>query len=343
MSQEHAAPVRSSRRPVVVAAVAIIVLVVAGVLVVPRILPGRLIAPEKTLRSFFAALSDRDLDAALDLAYSPDEQQADAGVLPDPTDLTFAALDGDGYTPPTGLRITSVTEPDLSEYVDAGQFPDGAQYVATAFTYAIGDQEVDDAALLIREDGRNPYRPWRILLGRAGITVSTEGSGTPAVDGTAMESADGEWTISSLPGAYQVDTGDDAIYTSEPQTATVTLTSADQVSLPQYLRTAVKDQVSQQVRAFLDDCAASSDPAPQGCPFSTALISGVDTDQVDWVIDIYPSLSYAASDQAGELTVSSATGMARARDPQTGETLGSTSFSVTGTATVNGSDVTFGA
>lgn len=321
----------------------LIVVLVVGALILPRLTADEPLTPEQTVQSFFAALTDHDQEAALDLLHSSGEGST-IGLLADPADLTFASLDGSGYTPPTGLKITSLIEPDFSEYTTVDEaLPTDLEYRLAKLSYTIGDQTMDDVVLVVRPTDSDQDDSWKLATAGATVTVSVNSSdGTaPTVNGTTTQASGSDWTIAALPGSYQVAISAGTLFDSVPQTATVTATSNDQVDLSQRVRTEVQEAADEQVRAYLDTCAASTDPAPSGCPFSASMVTDVPPATVTWSIGAVQDFTYEPGPQDDMLTLTSATGLIGAVDPQTGEELGSTYFTVTGTVTVNGSEVTF--
>lgn len=339
-------PSSPPRRPIgrrTVAAGVAVALVLATAVVALGILPGRLATPQRSLRGFFDALTDRDLDTAVGYYFSsPDAPNGP----PDPTSLSFAPLDGDGYEPPTDLEITSVDEQDMSVYAAQGYFPEGSEIVRAEVTYLLDGQKVEDFVHLIRSPGSNPYRGWLLLQWADTITATADGGETPTINGLAMQSTslDGQWQMPTFPGRYLVEMADDELYTTEPQTALVSLNSADEVTLERELRLEAQEAVTQEVTDYLDVCAASTDPAPANCPFAVSSYYLYDLDdgqEISWVIDEYPTLSYQESTTPGTLEVDSDAGYVYAYPEGSDDYLTYAYFYVDGTATYDGEQATF--
>jgi len=317
---------------------ALVVALVAAVVGI-GVLPGRLATPEKAVEGFFGALADRDLDAARGYFYF---SANDPNSPPDITDLTLAPLDTDGYRPPTELRVTGVNSDDvLSGYIGDGYFPQDAAYAQVAFTWTVGAEQFKDSVFLVRPDGANPYRPWRLYLMPPTISASTTSSSPPSVNGEPMLGGAEGWGLSALPGSYQVELAPSAAYTSDPQTATVALTEGASVTLARTIRSDVEAAVTEEVEGYLDGCTLSTDPVPEDCPFYANSWFTTIPDTVTWSIDSYPTIALSEADGDSSLLVSSSLGVARASDPASGDLVDETSFSVSGIATLTDTGVTF--
>ncbi len=331
--------VRAPRRWVAFVAGGVIVALIAAALVV-TVASSHFASPERTINSYFDALSHRDLDAALDLTYTLTGQGQD---VTDPRDQTYAPLTADGYSPPTDLTIDSVKKLADSESANlADFFPDDVDVNQVLLTYRLGGQKISDQVFAVRPRSGNPFRGWKVHDWGRGITVTTDDSLTPQVAGQAAKQVNGQWTLNAVPGEYMVSAADSAVLTAAPQKALVELGSGGQVELASEIKPIVREQITQRVHAYIDQCAQSTEPAPSGCPFSTGSYYSVVPDEITWQVESYPEITLDASDPAPGVTVSSTSyGYVRAEDARGGTYTDEPSYSVSGVATVADGQATF--
>lgn len=243
-------------------------------------------SPEATIGSYFDALADRDVDAALALIAT----EQTAGL---PRDLlTEAVLASEAYLPPA--------DPDVGEVS-----VDGRRAVAEV-SFTLGDQRHTASLRLRRTDGLadTVFHRWRLAgglqqlyLGEAPAEVSVNGQPVAAYE------LDGPRTLPVLWGGYEVGVpADDPLW--DPGTATVLVgpEGAAEVAVPMVARPAVREEVERQVRELLDGCAASTELLPPACPFGNARIARAE--DVRWQIVRYPELDLsAAPDGFGQVTM----------------------------------------
>jgi hypothetical protein len=294
-------------------------------------------APETTLSGYFDALSQHDGKSAL--------SYLEEGITEGPSDndsgrLQIAPLQGSGYIPPSKLKVEAITEtgrttrrggnpPDLSEYREAQiEYQlDGSPYKATLTLHRQ------------KETTLGVFHRWRIVGGLSSISVAAP-AGTPVVvNGQAVPAAQYGYVLAAFVGRYTVAVGDNPLWTAPATTADVGLSHGAEVQLPVQLKASARSDIEAQVRAYLDECARSTELAPDGCPFSTYSFGTV-TD-VKWTIQRYPTLAIEQT-QEGTLSIStrqsglaSVTGKSSTNSPFSG----SDTFYVSGTAELTNSKV----
>jgi ketosteroid isomerase-like protein len=207
--------------------------------------------PEDTVREFYAALAARNAtDARALLA-------PDTVVGEDATLLTDDTLRNPGYTPPRNVRV-KVVPPPASPYQGA---PSDDDTVVQA-EYDVGDAPVV-THLRVRK-GRPIVGRWLIMDGvrQLGLHGGVE-DGHYLFAGTPYPSGGRPWV--AFPGAYVVTLADHPIFEAAPVTAIAN--GGDAPTLEPKVRASVRQEIDQQVRAYLDGCAASPELDPPRCPF----------------------------------------------------------------------------
>ncbi|MBT0769489.1 hypothetical protein KIH74_11195 [Kineosporia sp. J2-2] len=326
------------RRPVVIVATAALAALVTAVAL--RVLPDQLSGPERTIERYFGALENRDLNAALGLTQIRTGDDASTGH---PDLGTYAPLSENGYDPPTEVKVSAVTQMQPGDArIPPGFFPTDTAIAQVQLKYQVNGQELEDQTLLVRPGGSNPFRGWQVYSAQPQITLTAGGTLTPEVNDKAAQSVSGRWQLNALPGSYTVGVADDPVFGSEPASALVRLTEGDAVDLRAVLKPELQQAVAAQVKAYVDECATSSEPAPEGCPFSAGSGYLVMPDELSWEVKSYPTLAYAVSDVPGILEVStSSEGSMEARDARADTFADQVSFSVGGTARISDGQVEF--
>lgn len=238
-------------------------------------------SPEHTVRSYFAALAERDVAAVL-RHLAPEVAQPEDPELLDPTVLASPE-----YEPPTGLRLTETTV-------------DGREAVVR-FSYQVAGQTRDAAMRLRRDDGlADALLPrWLVVDGIGSIRVR-EAPDQVLVNGQLVDAYDprGPRILAALPGGYRVAVpDDDPLWEGRESLVDVAPQSAADLHLPLVPRTEVREEVTRQVTMRLDACAESEEAMPPGCPFGYARLLRVN--DVTWEIARYPRLRLTAGRDGG--------------------------------------------
>jgi hypothetical protein len=309
---------------VTLAVLAALCVAVAGLKVVDH----QFYSPTRTVNAFFDALASRNAIAARRLLISGNPE----GPL-----LQNSALKNGGYSPPTQVRV---------EHTDIA---DGQASVRVSFALSGARQT---AEIVLRRDDHATaglFHRWHIDGGVSELDVATsdvsavEVAGALIPLGEAAESA----ALAAFPGRYQVSLPEQPLWTAEPVMAFVGLGDP---GTPVTLEPAIKDSaraaVEQQVGAYVDECAKSTELSPPNCPFSAGTYDQVN--KVHWKVGNYPQFELAR-DYDGRLVVSTTTeGDADATGTAVPYYGGSSypysenvPFSVSGTVMLSGTEVTF--
>ena len=275
-------PQRFPRGLIAVAAVfAALVLGVTGL----KIVEGRYFRPASAVVAFFAALADRDADAAV------------ARLAVDPTGdsalLRAAVLRSDGYTPPSGVRVRSSELMEERATVEA-EFRVGGTGHRRLFS-------------LVRDTSATAglfYR-WRIDGGVFPLDVAAGGVDTVRVAGAPVALAAPEYGQPSLlafPGSYRVTLPEQPLLEAPASVVHVTASDMEYASVrvEPVIKSGARAAVDQQIRAYLDDCAEQPVLEPVGCPFSSYPFGEVR--DVRWKITEYPRYDLAVDDGGTILT-----------------------------------------
>jgi len=268
-----------------VVALAILValcVVVAGLEVVGH----EFFSPTRTVQSFFDALASRNAAAARRLLVSDD---AEAPLLQN------AALKNGGYAPPTAVRV------------ERADVADGRASVRVSF--ALSGRRQNATLTLQRDDDATAglFHGWHIEDGVNEFGVA--GSDVSAVDVAGVTialSEDAESSgFSAFPGSYRVSLPEQPLWTAPPVTALVGLGDpGEPVSLEPTIKDSARSEVEKQVRAWVDECARSTELSPPNCPFEAGAYDQVD--HVRWKVVTYPAVELDR-DYDGHLVVSTTT------------------------------------
>lgn len=317
------------RRFLVVGAVLGVILLLFTVVYALRL---TVYSPSAVVHAYFQALSDRDLVAALRTT-----DPAATGGLPDDL-LQPAVLESEAYTPPSQLEIGQIT-------VDGRRAE-----VRVEFT--IGDQPATARLQLRRADGfadRLLHR-WRIVDGVRPLPLATAPA-TVEVNGVRVvaQDLDGPRTLPVVFGGYRVGVpADDPLWDAQEVTVLVGSDRAPMVDVPMAPDPQVRAEVERQVAELLDQCAASTELLPPGCPFGNARYGRASN--VAWRISSYPDLALMPSPDGfgGVAMVVRSTIDGEAVVTGTREVFGQevpfeivVPFPVSGVVTVDGTEITF--
>uniref|UniRef100_A8M556 DZANK-type domain-containing protein n=1 Tax=Salinispora arenicola (strain CNS-205) TaxID=391037 RepID=A8M556_SALAI len=292
--------------------------------------------PERVVTGYFAALSERDAAAALSFLEEPRSE------IPNrPLELPMVPLTT-SYQPPSGAKVTSIGGLSEAELEGSPPAENSDDWRSARVTYRVGDRTYRDVLYLHRQERKELglFRDWLIYGGVNQLAVRNRpDSPGVLINGQAVPTREGYARARAFPGIHEVRLADDPLVEVEPVVLEVGLVRPDNVLLKPILRESARSEVESQVKAYLDECAESSDMSPKGCPFSGPPF-GTATN-VRWTIDAYPKLDIRAID--GELTVRGWSGRASVTWTGSG---GRTHeydnpFVVTGRATVIDGRVTF--
>ncbi|MCG5445216.1 M48 family metalloprotease [Micromonospora sp. NIE79] len=283
--------------------------------------------PQAAIDGYFAALADRDSDAAL--GYLTDQ-----GSGAD-TKLLAQLLRGKGYRPPTDVEISSLER-------------EGDSATATV-AYRLGDARETTTLTLRREDETTAglFHGWRLSGGPTPLNAAIADPGV-RLNGVELPVATEGPPVVLLPGGYTATGPSSAL--SETPSATVLVgpgETAAVLQLAPVLKPAAIEAVEARVRAWLDECAKQTATNPPGCPFS--YYSGSSSPQkVTWKILEYPKIAVELTGPAsaqvstptqtqGTVEVSGTTTYFGTSSPFKDED----AFTVAGVATADGDDVAF--
>lgn len=252
---------------------------------------ARYFGPAAAVRAYFSALSEHDAGRALrSMAPTPGERNAPL--------LTAGALRGRGYTPPSGATVVRT-----STYGGTGvarvRFRLGGRW----HTMGVG----------LRRDHQltgGLFHRWRVTGATGALAVAAEGATEVRVNGRSVTQTHAELTplitAEAFPGRYTVDLPDNPLLAAAPQQVDIDgggSSGAPNVALATRVKPSASAAVEQQVRAYLDGCAQSTDPAPDGCPFSSYRYGDIGSPK--WTIADYPEIAVALRD--GVVAVSTTT------------------------------------
>lgn len=266
MSPEQA---RKARRIALVVGTGL-ALVVAAVVAV-SVIGSTFFTPEKAAEDYVEALADGDVQA---LAESlPEGQELSPLLL---TDEIYEAA-GDrptGYT----LGDVNVLGDDAMVEVEADGGVGGSSYLSL---------EKGDKKFGI-------FQEWKVTEGlTSALSITTDDAEEFAINGVAVEApAEGYGTFAVLPGSYEVDpfAGNEWVEgaVSEVAVALGDYASPD-ISAPEP-SAAFVEQVDSEVTSWLDECMASTEAEPPGCPQS-AFVFG-DVRDLTWELTEAPTVDY---------------------------------------------------
>jgi hypothetical protein len=293
----------------------LIVLAAGVVLTAGLVVLDGLFSPQRVAAEFFAALADRDAEAALGRL---DPEIVSGGAL-----LNSAALTSAGYSPPQSAHVDSV---DVGDHGDT---------TVARVSFRLGDAPaVADLHLVRSGHSYALFQRWRIQDGVYSVTVNTPALDQVEVAGIRVAAGT---AVSAFPGTYEARLPGNPLLDA----AAITVQAAPGAP-PGQLQPTVKSsalaEVGKQVTNYLNTCAISTELVPPGCPFSDS--SSVAVTNVKWTISRYPRSALQATGDGVRL-VTKAGGDGEARVTALVLNADGTSFpdSATTTFTVEG-DVT---
>lgn len=275
---------RRTRRRVIGAGVATgaLFVIAAGLAVALNIVSSTVFAPEKSVEAYLTALQDGDVATAMELA-PPNVPTAQRALLTD-------AVAGSAENRISGYRIVDSTERgDDSVEVSAEVTQDG---VATTHSYLV-ERDGRTAVLFPQwRMGEVQYPSIELRLPQGVTTLLINGQEFAAED---LGFQDGIAHATVLPGTYTVALAsssefltvvDSSVHVSADQTQWYELFVSPSFEISE----AGRSEVQAQVNALLDECAVSTDPDPENCPFGTwsyEIVEGSGS----WTIDAHPTVT----------------------------------------------------
>lgn len=231
--------------------------------------------PDAAVRAHFQGLADRDLSAALAVT-------EDGGGNTGPDLLDPAVLRSDQYTPPSDLELTEVTVDGRSAEVQV--------------SFTVSERQHQATLRLRRDDGAMDrlFHRWRIQDAVRPLRLG-ETPGEISVNEVTVLAQDlaGAMTLPAVFGGYQVGVPPgDPLWDSRTVAIVVGPQQSTPVDVPMMARPEVREEVERQLTAILDECAASTELLPAGCPFGNARIG--EAENVQWRITTYPRIAFSA-------------------------------------------------
>lgn len=238
-------------------------------------------SPDSAVRAYFDALADRDAAAVLSTV-APEVAQVDRDAIND------AVLTSESYRPPRQVSTGEVTVSGDSAVV--------------AVTYRIEERGYEASLRLRRADGlADRVLPRWLVVDAIGTIVLGEAPDEVMLNGQRLagHADDGPRVLAALPGGYQLGVpDDDPVW--EPRTVPVRVEPqrATEVDVVMAVRPQARQDVERRVESLLEDCAASTELMPPGCPFGYAVLA--QAEDVQWRITRLPALAVSAGRELGE-------------------------------------------
>ncbi|MEV7987877.1 M48 family metalloprotease [Micromonospora sp. NPDC085948] len=319
----HSGPVGTRRTWLLVGALVLAACVGTGGL---GVVQWAFFRPQATVDGYFAALADRDSDAALGF-------RSDGSGVTD-RKLLAQLVRGKGYRPPTDVEITKMDR-------------DGDSATATVAYRLAGERRTTEVALR-RDDEATLgfFHGWQVSGGLTSLDTPIAGPGVQ-LNGVALPGAAEGPALVLLPGEYTA-TGPATALSETPSeiVAVAPGQSTAALQLAPVLKPTAGEAVEAQVRAWLDECATQTVAAPPGCPFR---YYGGSAQKVTWKILEYPKIAVELTGPASAqvLTPSETQGRVQASGTTTSY-LGTNTpftdedeFTVAGVATADGDTIAF--
>ncbi len=240
----------------------------------------RIYSPDAPVRDLFAALTDRDTSRLTDLG------TCGLNPLCQPGALTI------GYEPPTDVHIDTVTT--------TGGLRQNQATVTVSYRIA----SVPQTAQITLQRGTGLLRPWHIsnppgqyldIHSAQFSNVHLAGAQISTTRPDQARTGSGTW---APPGRYTLTAPDHPLYAVAPTQITANATGDTQtVTVPVTIHPAASGEVTRQVRARLDACAAIASFEPQldnaalSCPFDyTPTDYQPFIEGIRWTITRYPQI-----------------------------------------------------
>ena len=264
-----------TKKTILISGIVIGALIVLGI--VYGVLNSTVFSAKSVAQSYLTAIADGKYDKANDIA-DPQVDKDQLKLLSD----TVAKADN-----------ATIANP----HIDSVKTVEGVAKVNV--TYSLNGKNVNDS-LTINKDGSKflLFPNWKIsspLLKTITVSVpnAVESLSVNGVDVTAKnaeKSDSGTWTLRVYPGSYKVSIGKSG-YVTSGITMVRTNADSDAADLKIMPTAKLKEDLSKAVNAKLDECAKSTDYAPEGCPFGFDLYDEDYYRNFAWSISVYPKLS----------------------------------------------------
>ena len=264
-----------TKKTILISGIVIGALIVLGI--VYGVLNSTVFSAKSVAQSYLTAIADGKYDKANDIA-DPQVGKDQLKLLSD----TVAKADN-----------ATIANP----HIDSVKTVEGVAKVNV--TYSLNGKNVNDS-LTINKDGSKflLFPNWKIsspLLKTITVSVpnAVESLSVNGVDVTAKnaeKSDSGTWTLRVYPGSYKVSIGKSG-YVTSGITMVRTNADSDAADLKIMPTAKLKEDLSKAVNAKLDECAKSTDYAPEGCPFGFDLYDEDYYRNFAWSISVYPKLS----------------------------------------------------
>lgn len=309
-AQPPVEPPKKKRKawPWIAASVVLLLLIVGGV--VGLNLGNAAHAPELQVQAYLDALKKGDAEAALTLS----------GTKVEKTDLL---LTDEAY---------GNAEDKITRYTIADSSVEGDTATVTASITQGGEKYDQEFSLTKAGKDAVIFDKWALeapTIGVMSVGVVAPEDAVVEVSGIDASSARSEGAVElrALPGTYAVALGGDAVfYDAEPTSASV-VGFGGEAAEAEPLVIALTDEGTQAatdaVDAWLDDCIASTDLTPSGCPFSATNSQNYEISNLVWTVTKPTFTIGEFSDGTWAIvteTPGSAKATADARDPSTGGT-----------------------
>ena len=264
---------------------ALVVVIVGGILVVTQI-NSRAFGPEGVAQKYFSALADGDAQGALELA--------DVDVPAEQRTLLTNEVLGAAQALPADVSVDGSTVDSDSATVDV--------------SYDLGGSK-ESLTLSLQKAGRTAlfFDDWRLQSPQVShLTVAAPGLDSVRVNGVEVPTAEGAVDLPAFPALYTVGLAEESDFVSADDVQARVFfggaddSSGDSATLQASASDTFQSAVEEQVRAHIDECAASSELEPADCPFSASGLWYIDDAQgVSWSIDAYPMVSVQTPEEYG--------------------------------------------
>ncbi|MEV6873727.1 zinc ribbon domain-containing protein [Amycolatopsis sp. NPDC051128] len=289
-------PWRPSRKAGMITVVVVSVLVVlgAGLFVVQK----TVFTPEAALNGYFDALAERDAEAA-------------ASYL-DGDGPSGAMLRSPDYVPPTGLKIHGVEDDD-----------DDSR--SASISFLVDGHEKSGQVRLTRRKTHTwgVFRDWAISGLEPTLRITVSAAVPLRVDGETLATGrPGDAVeIAVFPGRHKVDVADNPLLEADQGVVDAAL-GMTEVPLGVRVKASAQQAAQDQVKNYLDQCAAQKRAEPPNCPFRLSAFSEVM--DISWKITVYPTIELRQT-PSGEIAVHTRTG-SEGRVTVTGTQSGGTTY-----------------
>ncbi len=247
-------------------------------------------SPQSALRNYFASLDRRDLNSAL--SYTTEHaagRQYSALLEADPVSRSE-------YKAPTDLDIEAIPRP--KESASGGS----AKTRVARLNYRIGGSEYSASVRLVRDNQTVAFvlHKWRLDEGLYPVTVTVPPTVPIQINGVAVKSRQASDLQFDLPpGGYSIGVAENPIFEEISKSLYVKF-EALPVEINPAIKHAAEVAVDEQVKAYIDECAASTSPAPEGCPFEHPYYSYYSDDvTATWTITEYPTVMLSVDPEEG--------------------------------------------